>query len=56
MFKKEIFYLNDENKNEFYKQLYTSDYYVTKDDTDFKEKANVKNEMIRLFRLEENFI
>lgn len=33
MFKKEIFYLDDENKNEFYKQLYTytPDYYATKD-------------------------
>ena len=58
MFRKEIFYLNDENKNEFYKQLYTytSDYYATNDDIDFKEKVNVKNEMTRLFRLEENFI
>lgn len=28
----------------------------TKDDIDFKEKANVKNEMTRLFKLEENFI
>ena len=58
MFKKEIFYLDDENKNEFYKQLYTytPDYYATKDNIDFKEKANVKNETIRLFRLEENFI
>ena len=33
MFKKEIFYLDDENKNEFYKQLYTYmlDYYAAKD-------------------------
>lgn len=58
MFRKEIFYLNEENKNEFYKQLYkyTSDYYNTNDDIDFTESINLKKEMIRLFRLEENFI
>lgn len=58
MFRKEIYYLNNENKAEFYKQLYayTSDYYNTEDDLDFNESSTVKNEAMRLFRLEECFI
>ena len=49
MTKEEIFYLDDENKNEFYKQLYIRLIIMP-------QKINVKNEMTRLFRLEENFI
>lgn len=57
MFRKEIFYLNDTNKNEFYKQMYSyiSDYYNTEEDIKFDESKK-KQELIRLFRLEENFM
>ena len=57
LFRKLIFYLNDENKKEFYKQLYhyTCDYYATEEDIKFDENRK-KQELIRLFRLEETFI
>lgn len=55
-FRIDIYYLNPENKKEFYNQLYryTSDYYNTNIDMDLNE--NRKKELIRLFRLEENFL
>ena len=50
-----IFYLNKENKEEFYNQLHTyiSEYYNTEKDTDFTEATIQK--FIKLFRLEESF-
>lgn len=57
MFRKDIFYLTPENKEEFYNQLYkyTSDYYNTEEDIKFDENKK-KQELTRLFRLEENFM
>lgn len=57
MFRREIHNLTSENKKEFYDQLYkyTSDYYGTDKDLNFDESRK-KQELIRLFRLEETFI
>lgn len=56
VFRKSIYYLYPENKTEFYNQLYkyTCDYYNSNDDMDLNEGR--KRELIRLFRLEENYI